>query len=135
MPEGVGYGPQDTASAGLNLNLIGRRCYGYSGVIVLTAGSSSANITALEFTTGNYVSKVLVYWSWNERSNDDTFYKKVNINGVTIYLEQSDATPNRHATPPIRFVIPPYTKFQVFYGTEKSSDVNATVVLTGKIYK
>lgn len=33
MPEGVGYGSQNTASVGLNLNIIGRHCYAYSGSV------------------------------------------------------------------------------------------------------
>jgi len=118
-----------------SLEIVGNHLYAYSGIVVLTAGSTSADITFLDFTTGNYYSKVLIYWSFNERSDDDTYYKKVEMNGATIYIEQSDATPNRHNTPPVRFIIPPYTQFVVFYGTEKSSPVNATVVLTGRIYR
>ena len=50
MPEGVGYGPQDTASTGLNLNVIGNHAYGYSGV--LDVGGTETDL--LSFETGNF---------------------------------------------------------------------------------
>ena len=49
MPEGVGYGPQYTASTGLELNYIGNHAYAYSGTVQAT----QSDATLLEFTTGN----------------------------------------------------------------------------------
>jgi len=51
MPEGVGYGPQYTASTGKELNVIGNHAYAYSGNVSTT----SSNTTMLKFTTGNYL--------------------------------------------------------------------------------
>ena len=51
MPEGKGYGPQDTASIGKNLNVIGNHLYGCSGPVAVTDSA----IALIEDTTGNYV--------------------------------------------------------------------------------
>ena len=58
MPEGVGYGPQNTASTGLNLNYIGDYAYAYSGAI----SCSDSEKELLNFTTGSEVTPRAVSW-------------------------------------------------------------------------
>jgi len=66
MPEGVGYGPQFTASVGKTLNYIGKRVYAYSGVVSI----ANSETTLIEATTGNELIKFR--WEWNYTSTSDT---------------------------------------------------------------
>ena len=128
----VGFANSFTGTAEA-LEIIGKHCFAYSGVKNIS-GATTADTEFLKFTTGNYYSKVFVDWAYNERHNE-TYYRKVDMNGVSIYLEQHDSDGLPRTGPDIRFIIPPYTEFTVFYGTESSSGVNCTVTLTGRIYR
>jgi len=56
MPEGVGYGPQNTSSTGLTLNIVGPLAYSYSGVVSVAGSLTTMNL----FTTGNYITELLI---------------------------------------------------------------------------
>jgi len=128
MPEGVGYGPQNTASVGLNLNIIGNHAYAYSGVIS-TNSQSSADVTCLKFTTGSYYSILEVIWISNNVGNEDKFVD-MTLNGSSVFKGKYDASPSKNR--PFQILIPSYTEFEFKWGSGASNDV--TVILAGKIY-
>ena len=116
------------------LELVGNHCYAYSGVIPVGNDATSADVTMLSFTTGNYYSKVKINWT-NVVIVDANFYESVEMNGTVIYILDYDAVPNKFVHDPVKFIIPPYTEFKVLYGSNKSGDNDASVTLTGKIYR
>jgi len=125
---------------GLSLRYIGKptnefaHCYAYSGNILIGSGGTSADTLFLDFTSGSGYAIVDINWSFNERASD-TYYKQVKINGVSVYMSQSDTLPDKHSgQSPITFLIPPQSRFQVLYGSDASGTVKATVVLTGRVY-
>ena len=116
------------------LELVGDHCYAYSGIVQVGQGASSADITMLSFTTGNYYSMVKLNWS-NNIVSGDVFYEAVEMNGTQIFIQAWDASPNKASHEAVRFTIPPYTEFKVLYGSAKAGDNPATVTLTGRIYR
>jgi len=133
MPEGVGYGPQNTVSVGKELNIIGTHCYAYSGIIN-DASSGSAATTMVKFTTGSYVAAVECYVFTDSGGNTDRYFS-VTMNGIIAYQGQYDDLPAKveGGGPWAAFVIPPYTDFEIKWGATASR--NATLSLTGRIYK
>jgi len=133
MPEGVGYGPQNTASIGKDIHIIGNHCYAYSGLIN-DASSGSAATTLVKFTTGSYIAKVDCY-VFTDHLNGNATFLSVTMNGVIAYKGQYDDSPSKieGGGPWVSFVIPPYTEFEIKWGSSASR--NATLSLTGKIDK
>ena len=132
MPEGVGYGPQDTVSVGKTLNIIGTRCYAYSGVIA-DASSGSADTTLVKFSSGNYVAVVECFVATNDAGDSDRYFE-VNMNGITVFATKYDAVPVKAEAggPLVAFVIPPYTEFEFKWGA--SGNFNCTLSLVGRIH-
>jgi len=133
MPEGVGYGPQNIASAGLNLNVIGNHAYAYAG----TFAATTAEQTALDFTTGNYLFVGQLQVNAFLQLNNVTVRQvgaNITFNGVTVALLQA---PLEDAVSSITqdLIIPPYTEVKVtVICATGDSDNFATVGLTGRIY-
>jgi len=127
MPEGVGYGPQDTASVGLTLNIIGDHAYAYSGAIVAAAG---AGVDFLDFTTGNYYVVARVQWFYLAAASNDVNYRHY-LNEIQIinYLV-SDSPGNSEPDNYVQIVIPPFTRFR----TNAQGSQQQMCVLTGRIY-
>jgi len=130
MPEGVGYGPQDTASAGLNLNVIGNHAYAYSGVITDDA-SSAANSLMLKFTTGNFNFVGYLNFTDDHVANDNN-YLTMTLNGTTVINLIYRSEPSAHDLNPWTIMIPPYTEVELNFGS--TGVVDGTAWLTGKIY-
>jgi len=132
MPEGVGYGPQDTVSIGKTLNIIGTRCYAYSGVIA-DAASGSASKTMVKFMSGNYVAVVECFVADNDSGDYNRFYT-ASMNGVIIYATKFDNSNYQGNTggPMVVFVIPPYTEFEFKWGS--SGSFEAILSLVGRIH-
>ena len=128
MPEGVGYGPQFTASVGETLNIIGDHAYAYSGVI--TYGSSTPK-TFLKFTTGNFyfVGEIALYN--NEGGNSDIF-AEVKLNGSIIVKARWSQPTTTEIINPIPIMIPSFTDFEGLMGADVSQDL--TMTLTGRLY-
>jgi len=137
-PGGPGAGGNPTGGSFTGpaeaLELVGDHCYAYSGVIPVGNDATSADVTMLSFTTGNYYSKVKLNWT-NAVIVDANFYEAVQMNGAQIYIQTLDAVPNKFNHVPVKFIIPPYTEFKVLYGSNKSGDNDACVTLTGRIYR
>jgi hypothetical protein len=135
MPEGVGYGPQDTASTGKNLNTIGQHCYAYSGKVNSTGSQSSATDPLISFTTGSFYTKIILSWGNEQTSGTADNFVKVTMNGISMYeiLYKEGADSNESNPKNLYLIIPPYTTFEALVGTSASA-VGWTLVLMGEIY-
>jgi len=115
------------------LELIGNHAYAFSGG-VQDAGSGAANITCLDFKTGNFYFVGTVEWATNNTGNENLF---VNItqNGVSVYdIEWDTSVNNINYDQPINMIIPPYTEFKLKWGIAAQTR-NLFVVMTGRIYR
>jgi len=135
MPEGVGYGPQNTASIGKTLNYLGDRCYAYSGEI----DANDNETTLLEFTTPKGIIKALFQFNGANVDAQECRYR-IYFNGLRIqsYAAGNNA-PDYRGKPDnvIPLLIPPLTlvKCTAQNITDSVSLPDQMVSLTGKIYK
>jgi len=133
MPEGKGYGPQNTASVGLNLNVIGDHAYGFSGV--LDIGGTETDM--LSFRTGNFYLVGTVQFNYVEL-NGYLFRYRFYLNDIIVqgYLEPSGTSGDpQPPTSIIPIIIPPYT--EVKCTAENLTDgtlQNQVCSITGRIY-
>jgi len=135
MPEGVGYGPQFTASVGKSLNIIGNHAYAYSGSIGLPQNTDT---TMVEFTTGKYYLKaaIAVQGDFNTMGSTATTLK-INLNGIAIVNSVTSAG-NDAIAPfdyPLKLIIPPLTTVEVILAKADGGTDFLQVLLTGKVYK
>jgi len=132
MPEGVGYGPQNTASVGKELNIIGTHCYAYSGIVNI---ATTPGTNALEFISpAKYlIVDVSVHTEANSGNNMEW---RIKLNNVVVMQTEFD---NSHSeeTPSfaraVTILIPPFTKFELL-GIQGTGALNWTAILTGKVY-
>ena len=138
MPEGVGYGPQFTASTGLKLNVIGKFAYALSG----TVSASTTTKTALDFKTGNYL--FVGTFTYNGPVQEDSSGVGINSSSATIYfndivvaiLKVQTAAEEGPAQGFQDLIIPPYTQVKVTFDSDDTvADRVSTGSLTGRIYK
>jgi len=133
MPEGVGYGPQNTASAGLNLNVIGNHLYGYSGKVAV----DNNEIDLINATSGSYYSRAQVLFSYavDASTGDDCIYR-IRMNGIIVWQHLADHALAQYSfLQDIPIVIPPYTELRLTAENIQTTPRNQCVVLAGKIYK
>jgi hypothetical protein len=137
MPEGVGYGPQDTASIGLNLNVIGSHAYAYA----ISESAATSSDTRLSFETGNYY---LVGRFTGNASTDPTGLDNGNITAWSInfnglLVAQFKVESAGEDSPMLGYndiIIPPYTKVVVLSRSDGDSAGRITTcMITGRIYK
>jgi len=134
MPEGVGYGPQNTASTGLNLNVIGNNAYAYSGSV--NTANQNVDVTVLEFTTGNYLFVGGIYFTKNNDDGDDLKCQVYFNETLTIaFVEEFSSNSRNNWAMPI--IIPPYTKVKVTMANMTSPGTVRPVfaVITGRIHE
>jgi len=138
MPEGVGYGPQNTASVGKDINVIGNHAYSFSGLV---ATSGSEFVTHLDFTSGNYlfVGTVSMMGPSKESDTGDgaNVIFQLTMNGITVIdVKLSTLVSDDVGAPYMEtaLIIPPYT---VITASAKSgAGGQKTVInLTGRLYK
>jgi len=128
MPEGVGYGPQFTASTGLSLNYIGDRCYAYSGMV---AGSTSAETTYLEFNTNSeYIRATIQNGSTNETTRKTVYIYFNDIQIVRNDIDNGYPFPNTY-----EILIPPFTKVSIALKLGGDDGMSSWFTLIGKIFK
>jgi len=116
MPEGVGYGPQNTASTGLNLNIVGNHAYAYSGL----HNVNTSSVEHLKFRTGNYVfvGKFQffgpVQFSSGQIDNGDFGGVQISFNDVPLLIGKVD-TKEEDSPTEIKgpLIIPAYTEVLV----------------------
>jgi len=137
MPEGVGYGPQNTASTGLNLNIIGQHGYAYSGVIAATTSPQ----TALSFTTGNYLFVAELQLNAGvdpaAPSNGVATLCITTLNGTKVSVIMCSAavsTPETFPSVTQQLIIPPYTEVIAAVDSAANQAYDVTVTIMGRIY-
>jgi hypothetical protein len=136
MPEGVGYGPQNTGSTGLGLNVIGDHCYAYSGAFV----ASETDTTRLSFTSGSYYVVGEIRLSGMVHLNNPPTgaiaVMTVKMNGQTVLVSKVDGEPEDMPISDVApMIIPPYTEVGVTVDCDTTSDdFIGTVSVTGRIY-
>jgi hypothetical protein len=130
MPEGVGYGPQNTASTGLELNIIGDHAYAFSGI----KATSATPTNFLDFQTGAYY--LVGFWqpTYLSDSTNNVRYD-IQLNGLLV--AGAEVNTSRDDTPfnKLIIIIPPFTHVEVVIDNLSGGTNNAGVVLTGRIYK
>jgi len=133
MPEGVGYGPQFTASTGLNLNYIGNHCYAYNDVAI---GGSLTDV--LNFKTGKGYLIVTVELNGNRSGIGQAQLQfKILLNGVTVMLnvwDQSSINQYSDDLTVTRLLIPPLTSVLVQTAQSSGADRDMQVILTGEVH-
>ena len=133
MPEGVGYGPQNTLSVGKDIHVIGDHVYSFSGI---ETAANDPGTVYLAFITGNYYSIVNVQ-CYNVVDDSTKINWEFTLNGIKLFeytQEGRAASIGIHMGQGNAFVIPPFTDVEV-RGTTPGSVVAGAVTLTGKIYK
>jgi hypothetical protein len=137
MPEGVGYGPQNTVSIGQDIHVIGNHAYAYSGLYA----AANTDQTVLSFTSGNYY---LHGWlQLNAPVDDDNPAAvtltgcRVSFNGIGVFiLVSGDGVHRSIRSVRQKIIIPPFTEVVAILDSEASAaDQYGSVVITGRIYK
>jgi len=137
MPEGVGYGPQNTASIGLDIHVIGNHAYALSGMF----GANSVEQTMLDFESGNYVFVGRLTFTGSVRpeapQSGSISAAVLSFNGIPIAILKNDGLNETQPTTSYsEIIIPPFTNVKV---TVESADTDAdndgSVLITGRIYK
>ena len=137
MPEGKGYGPQSTASAGLNLNVIGEYAYAYSGLKQI----DSTAVQHLLFNSGNYLFVGEVTFQGAEyASNVEAGTQSIciiNLNDTTVLSVKIDTVREAQMNPSVfPLIIPSYTEVDIAVASQHTTtDYFTAVTLTGVIYR
>ena len=114
------------------LELIGDHCYGY-GKVSSSAGTS-ADTTALLFTTGNYYSVFDYIGFVNTENATNVCYIEISMNDSIIFEALYNNPQDMRDDQPLRLIIPPYTKFEFKVG-QQSGGTAWSVIMTGRIYR
>ena len=134
MPEGVGYGPQNTASTGLSLNYIGKNAYAYSGDFASDDGNDTEY---LNFTTGSEYIVGTCQFHYGQSGQGDNYGYRIKFNGTTITTYTStggeeESEPDK----PIPLVIPPFTEVLMScQNLTSSTGRRQSVIFVGRVYK
>jgi len=137
MPEGVGYGPQNTLSIGKDIHVIGTHLYAYSGILEADNGGSGTDY--LSFTTGNYYSVVNIQ-VYNTENDSKIINWEFELNGIKImeYSQEGRVSlPARMYADGNNLIISPYTSLIVrgVAAGGAGQEIDGAVVLTGRLYK
>ena len=134
MPEGVGYGPQNTASVGKDIHVIGNHCYAFSGVIASAGSESAATTSTLLFTSGNYYAKVKLSFSNDNIQTTANSYYLIKFNDQIVYKAEQENNMDTVTNPiVIHMIIPPFTKVETLVGTNADAH-DFTTLISGRIY-
>jgi hypothetical protein len=133
MPEGVGYGPQFTASTGLTLNVIGKHAYGYSGRVDF----SNTETSLLEFYSPSniLVAKLFPTYSATDGAitSQDAFFR-VYLNDVLITTITVSANESL-IIHDYDFIIPPLSLVKVTgKNTSGGTTISFFATLIGRLY-
>jgi len=135
MPEGVGYGPQFTASIGKTLNYIGKHVYAFSG----GHGANTTPVSALDFTTGSNYIKGRFYISVgleNGTASSAASYSNIKFNGQLVAnMWAGFGAADAMSLAEVEVIIPPYTEVTAtLYGDENQATRKMCMTFTGKLY-
>jgi len=136
MPEGKGYGPQDTASTGLNLNIIGGHAYAFNNL-----PASADDTVVLQFITGpQYLVGWIQFNGYIKPSQTGVGTEgtcTVTFNGQTVLSLKTDTeleTSAPHSENQY-ILIPAFTSVVVTCRASQASvEQFATVGIAGKLY-
>jgi len=130
MPEGIPYASSNViASAGPDYNVVGDRCFAYSGLIESTT-VSSATFECLNFQTGSKTAHVRFDYGTDYGGNND-IYVLIQLNGVTVWKTNYTSS-NTISEQPIKLVLPPFTNVVFSWGIAGVTK-NMTVLMTGRL--
>jgi len=136
MPEGVGYGPQNTASVGKEIHVIGNHAYGFSGLF----DSATSEYTMFEFTSGNYylVGELTVSGAIDDTSPAVGLISvfTLSMNGTNLMFLKADTDGEKSPmTISMPILIPPFTVVKlVGIDTGAVSARQTCASLVGRIY-
>ena len=128
MPEGVGYGPQNTASTGLSLNYIGGHAYAHSGAIDVDNNAT----TIIEGNTGaHYIVSEITCNAAEDLSAEYMFLIYLdNVQVMGIQTENDSNIANRY-----KMIIPPFSNLKITAQNVSNTSSNGMcAVVTGKVY-
>jgi len=137
MPEGVGYGPQNTLSIGKEIHVIGKHAYAYSGQIQI----NTTEVTHLDFRTGNYlfVGELTLTGPIKllDPSGGSSAAANIEFNDVGLMKVKADtASQDMPSQTVVPIIIPAYTKVMVeVKSIATSAGYTTSVNLIGKIIK
>ena len=137
MPEGVGYGPQNTASIGKELNVIGEYAYAYSGEY----SAKNSEETILEFTSGSYLFVGDIIMSGPMKTADigvgNVAGYTLTLNGITAMLYKIETTQeDSPMTISVPLLIPPYTEVKLnVISDATATDQFITASIVGRAIK
>jgi len=115
---------------GNNINYIGNHVYATSGEVA-DSSSGSAATTLLKFNTGNayIVAKINVITT---HEGSAAIYINAIMDGQNVFTGVTDDGPNLYEAMPLDILIPPYTNFELKYGSSTNTTMSA--VLVGEVY-
>jgi len=131
MPEGVGYGPQNTTSVG-DINYIGNHAYAYSGSVAVNNNET----TMLEFRIGGQYIISKIQFNYIEPDSDNIQYK-VYINDQVVQAFQSDANNLSHLFPDsvLHILVGPYSSIKMTAENVTGSSTRPQIVsFLGRVY-
>jgi len=130
MPEGVGYGPQNTASVGKALNYIGNHCYSFSGAVSV----DQTETTLSDFDTG--ASYLAVRWYPTLLENTNINYKwRVKIDGQEIMNLSTDQQYGNMHGQHVDFVFPPFSRIVITArNIENTDSADVGSIISGRVY-
>ena len=114
-----------------SLEILGNHCFAYAGP--LTVGSVG-EVTALQFTTGNYYAVVNYSPQYNTNNSED-FIFNIKLNGSTIFSQIINDQDNQPFTS-VELVLPSYTLVEItIEPSGHTTDRSLSVLVTGRIYR
>jgi len=137
MPEGVGYGPQNTVSSGKDIHVIGNHAYAYSGAVQ----AATSDVTQLDFMSGNYylvgTISVMGMMKIDAVSGGGVGVAEIQFNGQEYFnLKVETGQEDMPAEIAMPIIIPPYTQVTVLLRSEYDTAGSTTSVnILGRIYK
>ena len=125
-------GGANPAGTGSGLNYIGNHCYAYSGSIT-PGGASSADTTALLFTTGNSYAMVEINWTNMSTSATIDAFFQMTMDSQIIFNARATNDEIATSQSPIKVLLPPYTTVEIKVGDAAANAM--TVILAGRVYE
>ena len=138
MPEGIPYASSNVvASAGLDLNYIGKHAYAYSGTF---EGSTTAQ-TVIDTSSGNgylvgeFQLNAIV--SATDPAVGNPTLAQILFNGTIIAIIKAEAgTEDTPSSERQKVIIPPYTKIQVIVDSDDNQASRlGSITFVGRIYE
>ena len=120
------------ASVGKGIRYIGDYAYAMSGSVVSTSGTEAPNVLLLDFTTGSgFIDSQILFVS-TVASNNKLFFK-IDFNEIEILRAVSQVYYEVNISP-MRVIIPPRTRVEVFWGVGNETADTGSCIISGRVY-